>query len=210
MRQRPNDGRVKPLCFKMKEQDSGQYQNMNADHHFSIIDESRMSPDADRAVKALLCVCFPADADIFSVTRYWHGSVPAYSVIHGSDEGTLDGNIAIVIREIRVGTQAVRIAGVQNMAVRPGTRGGGVGAGLMERAMTEARRRDVPFGLLFCVPELAKYYGRYGWKPRAEAVTMDYNGKTGIPIPGKNICMTLSLAGLEFPGGDIHLGGADW
>ncbi len=96
------------------------------------------------------------------------------------------------------------------MAVRPGTRGGGVGAGLMERALAEARRRGVPFGLLFCVPELAKYYGRYGWKHREVAVTMDYNGETGIPIPGKNICMTLKLGESEFPGGDVHLGGADW
>jgi predicted N-acetyltransferase YhbS len=184
--------------------------SMNTDDHFSLIDESRMPPATDRAVKELLCVCFPEEAAFFSVTRYWHGSFPAYSVIHGSDEGWLDGNIAIVIREIQVGTQAVRIAGVQNMAVRPGTRGGGVGAGLMERALAEARRRGVPFGLLFCVPELAKYYGRYGWKHREVAVTMDYNGETGIPIPGKNICMTLKLGESEFPGGDVHLGGADW
>jgi predicted N-acetyltransferase YhbS len=182
---------------------------MNTDTYFSIIDESRMPPATDRAVKELL-VCFPADAAVFSVTRYWHGSLPAYSVIHCSDAGVLDGNIAIVIRDIQVGAQAVRIAGVQNMAVRPGTRGGGVGAGLMERAMAEAWCRGVPFGLLFCVPELAKYYGRYGWKQREVAVTMDYHGETGIPIPGKNICMTLDLGKSEFPGGDVHLGGADW
>jgi hypothetical protein len=80
----------------------------------------------------------------------------------------------------------------------------------MERAMAEARRRGVSFGLLFCIPELAKYYGRYGWEARSVAVTMDHNGEAGIPIPGKNICMTLSLTPSVFPDGDIHVGGADW
>lgn len=182
---------------------------MNHNDVFLTIDEAEIPAELDQAVKDLLCACFPADVATFSGTRYWHGSAPAYSIVHRTGD-QVDGNMAIVIRDIRVGGQSVRIAGVQNMAVRPGTRGGGVGVGLMERAMAEARRRGVKFGLLFCIPELARYYGRYGWKPQEVAVSMDFDGATNIPIPGKNICMTLSLAEEDFPVGDIHVGGADW
>lgn len=179
------------------------------DDAFLIVDETAMPNELDQAIRDLLCACFPADIASFSKTRHWHGSAPTFSVVHRLNE-KVDGNIAIVIRDVRVGSETVRIAGVQNMAVRPGTRGGSIGSGLMDRAMTEARTRGVQFGLLFCTPDLERYYRRYGWKRNDVTVKMDYNGEADIPIPGKNICMTLSFTGSAFPAGGIHVGGADW
>lgn len=181
----------------------------NSEDHFTIVAEPEMPAGLDQAIRDLLCACFPADEAVFSKTRYWHGSAPAYSIIHRS--GTdLDGHTAIVIRDIQIGSLTTRIAGVQNMAVHPLARGRQIGPRLIDLAMDEARHRNIPFGLLFCTPGLAEYYGRYGWITQPVTVRMDFNGETDIPIPGKNICMMRKLTGADYPIGHIHLGGADW
>lgn len=81
---------------------------------------------------------------------------------------------------------------------------------MLEAATREATRRGIVFGILFCVPELARYYRRDHWEIRHIDVRMDYDGQTNIPIPGKNVCMVRCLTAKSFPAGEIHLQGADW
>lgn len=85
-----------------------------------------------------------------------------------------------------------------------------MGHRLMQKAMDKAAVEGIPFGLLFCIPELRSYYASMGWIHKPVAVTMDWEGRNGVPIPDKNICMVRELAGLRFPSGPIHLNGADW
>ncbi|OGV74304.1 MAG: hypothetical protein A3K19_17845 [Lentisphaerae bacterium RIFOXYB12_FULL_65_16] len=174
-----------------------------------VIDEVRMPPDVDAKVRQLLCACFPPDVPIFSITRHWHGSAPAFSVVIHADDVVV-GNVAIVIRTIRAGTATVTVAGIQNMAIRREFRGAGLGAPMLEAAMREAVRREVQFGLLFCVPGLERYYAQFGWTRRDVDTRMDYDRQQNIPIPGKNICMVNTLGDEPFPEGDLHLQGPDW
>ncbi len=173
------------------------------------IEEPAMTPELDAAIRDCLCACFPADAGFFSGSRAWHGSAPAYSLV-GRAGGRVLGHVGVIVRDIRAGKQVVRIAGIQNMAVLPEWRKTGLGSALISGAMDEAARRGIPFGVLFCIPELERYYGRYGWARHDVEVRMDYAGERNIPIPGKNICMAKLLAGRPFPAGTIHLQGADW
>ncbi len=173
------------------------------------IEEIAMTPALDAAIRECLCACFPDDASFFSRSRAWHGSAPAYSLI-GRAEGRVVGHVGVIVRDIRAGTQSVRIAGIQNMAVLPEARKTGLGSTLITGAMDEAARRGIPFGVLFCIPELERYYARYGWTRQDVEVRMDFDGERNVSIPGKNICMVKLLAGRTFPAGDIHLQGADW
>jgi len=174
-----------------------------------VVDEAAVSSTLDSEIKTFLVKAFSSDASAFIITRYWHGSAPAYSVLARVNE-KLIAHSGAVVRHVRVGTRSVCIYGIQNMAVLPEGRGIGAGLRVLETVAQEARKRAISFGLLFCIPELERYYQRDGWKAHSVDVRMDYNGQVNIPIPEKNICMAKSLTSERFPEGDIHLLGADW
>ena len=179
------------------------------DWSIEIVEESNVTAALDAEFRRLLLQCFGADSVVFSQTRHWHGSVPAYSVIARQD-GRLVAHTGIIVRDIRAGDHPVRIYGIQNMGVAPEARGTGVGLRVLEEAAREADRRGIPFGVLFCVPKLERYYRRDGWETRDVAVRMDYDGQANIPIPGKNVCMIKCLTAEVFADGEMHLQGADW
>ena len=175
---------------------------------FEIIDEAKITPAQDAEIRALLFEAFPDGRTSFAETRHWHGSAPQYSVV-ARRAGRVVGNAGIVVRDVRSGETAVRVAGIQNLGVHPHERGKNLGGKLLAKGVAEARRRGIAFGLLFCVPQLERYYASNGWKKIDISVIMQYQGQT-CPIPGKNIAMVQELTDRRFPGGDIDLAGADW
>ena len=174
-----------------------------------VFEEAHMTAARDAEFRDFLKRAFPEGATAFAQTRYWHGSAPVYSVVARQD-GQLLAHAGAIVRDIRVGSQIVRIYGIQNMGVLPAARGTGAGLRVLETVAREAGQRDISFGVLFCVPELERYYGRDGWLLRQGDVRMDFGGQTSIAIPGKNVCMVKCLTAQPFPDGGIHLQGADW
>ena len=181
----------------------------NNSQSFTLIEESRMTEATDADIRRLLLECFPEDGGAFSDSRYWHGSGPAYSLLHREGD-RLEGHIGIVVRDIRWGTEPVRIAGIQNLAVSPRMRGRGIASALMRASMEEAGRRGIVFGLLFCVPELERYYRSLDWKTLDVPVWMTDEEGHRCSIPDKNIAMALQIGESPIPEGDIDLQGADW
>jgi len=173
-----------------------------------VTDEGRLDPAVDRAIRRLLCQCFPADAEHYSIERAWH-STPAFSVVSRDGEQVV-GHAGVVVRTIRCGETAATVAGLQNFCVAPQWRRSGLARRVMAAAMDEAARRGIRFGLLFCVPALERYYGSQGWSKLDCPVTMlDEHGQPA-PLPAKNIAMQIALAGVPLPPGPIHLHGRDW
>jgi predicted N-acetyltransferase YhbS len=174
-----------------------------------IVNEDQITADLDARIRRLLCTCFPADVGTFSLTRHWNGCAPAYSVVQMTD-GVVFGHIGIVLREILVGGSPVMVAGVQNFAVSPERRGTGLSQRLESAAMDEARRRDVRFGVLFCVPKLERLYSSMGWTTSNAKVTMlDAQGQS-VPGCSKSIMMVKQLGDEPSPAGDVDLQGRDW
>ena len=177
----------------------------------SVIEETEISFELDVEIKAGLCRCFPPDGAIFSKTRSWHGSGPAWSVIIEED-GKVPAHVGIVDRTILVsGDTRIRVAGIQNVFVLPEGRSKGFCDQIMNKAMSEADKRNFDCGLLFCVPEIEKIYSRCGWQllPKERVIRVDENGNE-VQLPEKNIAMFYPLIITEFPSGDIHLQGNDW
>ena len=183
--------------------------NIPQPHGLRLVEENRITPELDSAIRSLLCVCFPGHASVFNGSRHWHGSVPAFSLVHEHNANVL-GHVAVVIRRIQAGTVAVDVAGIQNLVVHPQLRRASLGRSLMKGAMHEARARHVPFGLLFCAPAFEKFYASLQWTKMDAKVFMKNDTGQLTPIPGKNICMVNHLSEINFPAGDINLMGADW
>ena len=173
-----------------------------------VVEESGMSPSLDEAIRESLCECFPASASTFAKTRAWHGSTPSYSLVH-REGARVVGHVGVIVREIVAGGTPVTVAGIQSFAVIPNRRGTGLSRRLMEEAMVEAKRHEIPFGLLFCVPGLERFYISLGWRTLFVRARMVFEGAE-TEIPAKNIAMALPLAARPFPSGDLHLGGPDW
>lgn len=173
-----------------------------------IIEEKSVSSPDDALIRKLLAACFPKDAGFFSKFRKWH-SDPEY-ILLGRKGREIFGQVAVVVREISCGRTKIKIAGIQSLAVSPKCRGTGLSQVLMTQSMSEAWRRGIKFGLLFCVPELERFYALLGWKRIDEHFFMRNESGAKKSIPQKNIGMILLLSGTQFPSGAIDLRGRDW
>jgi hypothetical protein len=71
-------------------------------------------------------------------------------------------------------------------------------------------RREIPFGLLFCVPEMEPFYRELGWSKTDRPVAMLDEHRKSAPIPEKNIGMMIELGDERFPAGPLDLQGRDW
>lgn len=171
-----------------------------------VLDEADIDPGLDRHLLDFLHGAF---AGGFTETRYWHGSVPHFTVL-AREAGALVGHIGIVLRTVRAGAHDVRVGGVQNLGVSTAARGGRIGHRLLDTAMQRAATDGATHGMLFCVPELEGYYAANGWQCHPHEATMRLDGGADEPIPGKNIAMTRPLADVPFPGVPVHLNGPDW
>jgi len=173
-----------------------------------IIDESQMPQDLDVRIRAALCSAFARDAAIFSQSRAWHGSGPAFSAVI-EDAGAVVAHVGVVDRTLHIGQQSYRAAGVQNVCVMREYRGRGLSDAVMRASMDEARRRGFDLGLLFCYPAIEKVYARTGWRLADRAVVRQEDGKT-LPLPEGNVAMWLPMCLTELPQGTIDLCGNDW
>ena len=174
-----------------------------------IVDERDMSPELDAAIRRSLCLCFSADAGVFSYTRKWHGSGPSYSAVIRNGEEVM-AHVGVVDRRVSFGASAVRAAGIQNVLVLPQYRGQHLSDMVMQAAQEEAARRGFDCGLLFCVPQLVDLYARTGWLAFSNDVVRVDDDGVEKPIPGKNVGMFLPLHLRQMPPGLLHLGGNDW
>lgn len=174
-----------------------------------LFEESNISEKLDTAIRQLLCESFPSDASAFSKSRYWHGVAPAYTFILRKND-KVSGHVGVVIRQINIGAVIATIAGIQNLAVSCEFRGSGLSRQLMTAAMDEAARRNIKYGLLFCVQKLEKFYISLGWKTSLTQTMMRGSDGAPLPLPPKNITMFKELGHESFPQGSIDINGSDW
>ena len=177
--------------------------------YFEFVDETDMRPTLDKALKGLLCVCFPEDRVLFSKSRYWNGVVPVYTVIVKNGQRII-GQLGIVSRTVVWNGEDITIAGVQSLCVTPDHRGKGLAKQLLAAAMEEAGRRDFPAGLLFCKPNLKQFYSGEGWKTVSGHVFYKREEGKREDLLDMYITMYLSLRKNITNAGDIDLQGIDW
>jgi len=62
-----------------------------------ILKEDQIDEGLDQSIKNGLCICFPPDKEVFSKSRFWHGSAPAWTVLIKEDSEVL-AHVGIVER----------------------------------------------------------------------------------------------------------------
>ncbi len=181
------------------------------DIELRVINESDISQELDGAIRDGLIESFEPDRDYFSRYSWWH-SRPDWRVLGWREDGVVVGHIAIVEREILVGTdcKAVKAAGIQSVFVREDWRGKSFSDLMMAQTMKESQSRGLDAGLLFCMPKLEKVYGRMGWVGIDAKVFMRNEQGESESIPGRSITMVYCFGDFVMPGGDIDLAGEDW
>ena len=175
-----------------------------------VVPEKSLTAAEDAAIRVALCRCFPVDREIFAETRAWHGTLPTWSILV-EHEQIVVAHAGIVEREILIGNQRVRAAGIQNVLVVPEHRKSNLFRQVMSLAMEEAHRRELDLGILFCTADLARIYAWVGWQllKGRSVVRVDEQGHFQ-PLPEKNVTMVYPLRRADIPPGDIHLLGNDW
>lgn len=122
--------------------------------------------------------------------------------------GQLVTQLCIPVREIAVGGEKVRVAGLGGMATHPNFQHRGLGSALL--AATEAFMRDtiqVPFGLLICADETCPFYERSHWQIAADFLYFKQDQQRRML---KTCVMALPLTDHPWPAGEIDLCGLPW
>ena len=122
------------------------------------------------------------------------------------DDGRLIGCAGWVVSQVSVaGRPDVEVLGLGGVMVHAAHRGHGVGAQLVDGAMQRMRSSGGSLGMLFCRPERLAFYGRLGWVPIEDEVTVGQpGGRIVMPL---RTCWTPLVAGGLLPAGRLRLNG---
>lgn len=176
---------------------------------YKFINESEISECLESGLKKSLCICFPKDEKVFSKVTYWQ-SVPSYRVYLEKD-GKVVSHIAVIDRVITVVDEEFRIAGIQSVFVLPEYRGSDICKEMFSHVIKEAQRRGFDFSLLGCMPELEKYYQRFGYKRLTgrQILYTDEGGNDHI-IEDNEVIMWRPVCKEEIPTGNVNFNGNKW
>ena len=117
-------------------------------------------------------------------------------------------HVGLVRAKVRAGGREVTVGGVGGVVTRPEAQG----RHLVHAAMQEAARymcadMGVEFGMLFCLPRLAPFYERQGWRLVEEEVEIEQpDGNVVWPYH----VMVLPCGAREWPAGRVEVGGLPW
>ena len=102
--------------------------------------------------------------------------------------------------------QDLAVLGLGGVMVHPDYRGRGLGAGLVEGAMQRMGSGGTALALLFCRTDRVAFYGRLGWVPVADPVTVEQAG--GAIVMPLCTCWTSPAGGVHLPDGALRLDGS--
>ena len=117
-------------------------------------------------------------------------------------------HVGVLKTAVRAGGQEVSVGGVGGVVTRPEAQG----RRLVHAAMRQAehficRELGVEFGMLFCLPRLAPFYARQGWRLVEEEVEIEQPaGKVVWPYH----IMVLPCGEWSWPAGRVEVGGLPW
>jgi aminoglycoside 2'-N-acetyltransferase I len=129
-------------------------------------------------------------------------------MVLGFLQGQLVTQLCIPLREITVGSENIRVAGLGGMATHPDFQHQGLGSTLL--SATASFMRDtiqVPFGLLICAEATSPFYELSRWQVAADHLYfMQDQERRAL----KTCVMVLPLTDRPWPAGEIDLCGLLW
>jgi Acetyltransferase (GNAT) domain len=117
-------------------------------------------------------------------------------------------HVGVIKTTVRAGETAVTVGGVGGVVTLPEAQG----RRLVHEAMRQAsdficQELGAEFGMLFCLPRLAPFYARQGWRMVEEEIEIEQPaGKVAWPYH----VMVRPCGGRAWPAGKIEVGGLPW
>lgn len=140
-----------------------------------------------------------ADLQLEWLPKDWH-----VLVHEGAD---VVAHVGLVRTHVNAGNERVEVGGYGGVLTKASERGKGHARAALDVADAKLREWHVPFGFLFCRPELVAYYAALGWQELAEPVEVR---QSSGPVMFPKRAMVKLLADQPWPGGAVRLEGLPW
>ena len=111
---------------------------------FTRVEEMRLDASLEQEISNLLDEEFPVE---FENRSFFQNRLHARHLAFHSD--ILLGHLGIAFRDIRLGETLVTIAGIADFAVQKKRQGQGIGTGLLQRALVDAKQSNAEIAALF-------------------------------------------------------------
>ena len=146
--------------------------------------------------------------DIFGIEDAdyrWRPKALHFVTVEG---GRALSHVGLVKTTVKAGGREVTVGGVGAVVTVPEAQGRHlVHAAMREAAAYMREELGVEFGMLFCLPRLAPFYGRQGWRLVEEEVEIEQpSGKVVWPYR----VMVRPCGERVWPAGRIEVGGLPW
>ena len=174
-----------------------------------ILKECEIDDCLDASIRNGLAVSFPHREKDFGQCRSLGLNVPCYTVVLVEEQKAI-AQVAVMDRTIRVGDEAVHVAGIANVFVLPQYRGQGYVDKVLEAAMDEAKNRKFEYGFLFTHAPVDNIYARNGWIDVTDRECIRVEDGLEISMEPERFRMYHPLNSNAFPQGNIHLQANKW
>lgn len=177
-----------------------------------LVPQADLSPRREAELRRLLVAAYPKHADVFTGASYW-GSRPEQRLWLADGAGQIVAQLGFGRRHIRVGAQALLIAGIGAVAVHPDWQGQGLGRQLLAELQAILRVPvPVDFGFLQCRAEVVGFDERAGLVRVPQAVRyLDPDQRAWVTDNGPALMLPAVQAMVDWPeGGEIDLRGLPW
>ena len=117
-------------------------------------------------------------------------------------------HVGVLKTTVRAGGVEVTVGGVGGVVTRPEAQGQQyVHAAMRQAAYFICKELGAEFGMLFCLPRLAPFYARQGWRMVEDEVEIEQpSGKVVWPFH----VMVLPCGERAWPAGKVEVGGLPW
>ncbi|NNF15302.1 MAG: GNAT family N-acetyltransferase [Gammaproteobacteria bacterium] len=153
------------------------------------------------------CALFGWDNDVFQAARYQLEWQPKTAHLLLYDDASLASHVGLLQHRVVVDEQSYRVGGVGGVVTLPHQQGKGYASALMEEACRRMAAWHVDAGLLFCRPQLQKFYSRRDWTMVTAPVTV-HQAERIIEMPVQAMVKPVNLA--AWPSGPVHVPGLPW
>lgn len=169
---------------------------------------SKITPDEERQLDEVGRLTFGADhtePDTVLTEMQWG---PVEWLVMGLVDGAIVSNVCLLVREISVGNQPLRVGGVGGVMTHPAHQRKGYAGQLLERGHAFLRvELKVDYAHLVCAEERVAYYSKFGYRRMTAPMLVAYKGgKVYFPGP----VMVACLSGAPWPEGPVDLLGNPW
>jgi GNAT superfamily N-acetyltransferase len=172
--------------------------------HSAVRLVEELTPDEKLRTSEIDHIAFSGTEDDSGVQTW----ATSHWLMLGYADDLLVSIVGVLVRDVRVGDQTVRLGGIGGVATLPEWRRMGLAGALLDESAGFMRDTlQVDFGFLICSEAKKPFYGRHGWIEMKAPVVFDQpGGKMSL----NDTAMILPALKSSWPPGPVDLCGLPW